>query len=149
MSLKDTINDKIKEAMKARDEAGLRALRAIKAAILLAETAEGHTGDLTSEEEMKLLMKQSKQRKESIEQFNANGRADLAKIEMDELAVIETFLPKALTPEALEAEIKTIIAESGATSAKDLGKVMGAANKKLAGLADGKAIAEIVKRLLA
>lgn len=150
MSLKDKINEAIKDAMRAKEEATLRALRAIKSAILLAETAADHPSGtpLSTDEEMKLLMKQAKQRKESMEQFNANGRADLAAKEAEELAIIERFLPQSLTPEELEAEIKLVIAESGATSAKEMGKVIGAANKKLAGRAEGKAIADMVKKLL-
>jgi uncharacterized protein YqeY len=136
-------------AMKAKDQVALRALRAIKSAILLLETSEGRPqGPLSADEEMKLLIKQSKQRKDSIEQFKAAGRQDLAVGEEEELAYIDRFLPKSLTPDELQAEIVRIIAEVGATSAKDMGKVMGAANKQLAGRADGKEISAVVKSLL-
>lgn len=149
MSLKDTIQAEMVNAMKAKDQAALRALRAIKSAILLAETAEGRPqGPLTTDEEMKLLVKQSKQRKDSIEQFKAAGRNDLATTEEEELVVIERFLPKALTSAELKEAIQAIIAEVGATSAKDMGKVIGAANKRLAGRAEGKDIAAMVKELL-
>ncbi len=149
MALKETINQDLTIAMKARDQVALRALRAIKAAILLAETAEGNTGGgLTPDDELKLLIKQAKQRRDSIEQFRQSGREDLVVHEEEELRVIEIYLPKALSADELEAEIKIIINETGATSAKDMGKVMGVASKTLAGKADGKLISEIVKRLL-
>ena len=150
MSLKEKIDTDIKSAMKAKDQASLRALRAIKSAILLAETEEGRQGKaLTEAEEMKLLIKQAKQRRDSHEQYAANNRLDLAKIEAEELAVIENYLPKQLSPEELETEVKAILEQTGATSMKDMGKVMGMANKKLAGKTDGKAIAAVVKKLLA
>lgn len=149
MGLKDTIQTEMVTAMKAKDQASLRALRAIKSAILLLETSEGRPqGPLTADEEMKLLVKQSKQRKDSIEQFKNAGRPELAKSEEEELEVIERFLPKSLSPDELKAEIEKIIAELGATSAKDMGKVIGAANKALAGRADGKEISILVKSLL-
>lgn len=150
MSLKDKVQAEMVTAMKAKDQAALRALRAIKSAILLAETAEGRVSGspLSEDEEMKLLVKQSKQRKDSIEQFRNAGRNDLAASEEEELVIIDRFLPQALTPEELKAEIEAIIAEVGATSAKDMGKVMGAANKRLAGRADGKEISVLVKQLL-
>jgi uncharacterized protein len=150
MSLKDTIQTEMVVAMKAKDQIALRALRAIKSAIMLLETSEGRGGEaLTADEEMKLLIKQSKQRKDSIEQFKAAGREDLAVTEEEELVIIERFLPKALTADELKAAIEKIIAEVGATSAKDMGKVMAAANKELAGRADGKEISILVKSLLA
>lgn len=150
MSLKATIDNEIKAAMKAKDQAALRALRAIKGAILLAETAEGHSPDqpLTQAEEMQLLIKQSKQRKDAIEQFELNGRPELAVGEKEELAIIERYLPKALTGDELAAAVKKIVAEVGATSAADMGKVMKAANAALAGQVDGKALSEIVKQVL-
>jgi len=149
MSLKDQIQDEMKAAMRAKDKVALQALRAIKSQILLAETAEGRAdGPLSDAEEMKLLAKQAKQRRDSAAQYRDNGRADLAEVEEAELAVIEKFLPKSLSPEELEAEVKAIIAEVGATSKKDMGKVMGAATKKLAGRADGKAISSLVRELL-
>ncbi len=135
--------------MKAKDQTSLRALRAIKAAILLAETSEGQNGaELTAEEELKLLTKQAKQRRDSYQQFTDNNREDLASIEAAELAVIEQYLPKQLSPEELEATVKEIIAKTGATSMKDMGKVMGMASKQLAGKADGKAISILVKQFL-
>ena len=148
MSLEKNINEQLKEAMKARDEVGLRGLRAIKAAILLAKTAEGAGEELSAEESLKLLQKLVKQRRDSLEIFQKQGRADLAQKEQEEIAVIERFLPRQLATEELEAAVADLIAEAGATSPADLGKVMGLASKKLAGKADGKAIAEVVRRLL-
>ena len=149
MSLKDKIASDLKTAMKAKDQAALRALRSIKSVILLAETAEGRDGDpLTQEEELKLLMKQAKQRRESYEQFKSSQREDLAQIEAEELQVIERYLPKQMNPEELARRVKAIVEETGATTMKDMGKVMGIASKQLAGQADGKAISQIVKQLL-
>lgn len=151
MTLKDRINEDIKAAMRAKDEAGLRALRAIKSAIMVVETAEGrdNTLPLREDEEMALLLRQAKQRRDSIEQFEKNGRHDLAQKEHEELAIISRFLPKALSPEELKAEVQAIIAETGASSIRDMGKVMGIASARLAGRAEGKAISELVKQLLA
>lgn len=149
MSLKSTIDQDIKEAMKAKDQVSLRALRAIKSQIMLAETAEGRKDEaLTEEEEMKLLAKQAKQRRDSWQQFKDNGRDDLASKEKEELEVIEKYLPKALSPEEIEAEVKKIIEQTGASSMKDMGRVMGMASKAMAGKADGKAISQIVKQIL-
>ncbi|TAH19516.1 MAG: GatB/YqeY domain-containing protein [Cytophagales bacterium] len=148
MSLKTQIDEAIKTAMKAKDQDGLRALRAIKSLILLAETAEGKSGDLSTDEEMKLLTKAAKQRKDSAEIYKQQNREDLLKKELDELAIIEQFLPKALSDDELKAKLQEIVARVGATSAKDMGKVMGVASKELAGLADGKKISETVKSLL-
>lgn len=150
MSLKDRINEEMKTAMKAKDQAALRALRAIKSAILLAETAEGRDAQapLTEEEEMKLLTKQAKQRRDSLEQFRNAGREELAAKEAEELAVIETFLPKQLSAEEMEEEIKGIAHETGAAGMKDMGKVMAVASKRFAGRADGKLISELVKKTL-
>jgi len=149
MSLEKTVNDQIKTAMLARDEAGLRALRAIKAAILLVKTSEGGSDILSEEEELRLLQRLVKQRRDSLEIFEKQGREDLAVKEREELAVIDRFLPKALSSEELEAEIKVVIQELGASSPSDMGRVMGAATKRLAGRADGKAVSEVVKALLA
>lgn len=150
MSLKTTIDEAIKDAMKAKEQDRLRALRAIKSMILLAETSEGRTGtDLSTDEEMKLLSKAAKQRRDSAEIYKQQNREDLLQKELDELTVIESFLPKALSEEELKAKLQEIIARVGATSAKDMGKVMGVANKELAGQADGKRISETVKALLA
>ena len=149
MSLKEKIQEEMKTAMRSKDKTALAALRAIKSAILLAETAEGRSpGPLTDDEGMKLLIKQAKQRRDSAAQYRDNGREDLAETEEAELAVVERFLPKQLSPEEIEAEVKAIIAETGASTMKDMGRVMGVASKKLAGRADGKAISGIVKQLL-
>lgn len=149
MSLKATLNEDMKAAMKAKDQVALRTIRAIKSAVMLAETEEGRQGELDEATELKILTKQAKQRKDSATQYRDNGRDDLADAEEAELAVIERYLPKALSPEELEAEVKAIIADTGAASMKDMGKVMGVATKQLAGRADGKAISALVKQLLA
>ncbi len=138
----------MKEAMKAKNEAALRTLRAIKAAIILAKTSEGASGEITEAEEVKLLQKLAKQRKDSLEIFIQQNRGDLAQKEQEELDIINTFLPAQLEGEALEKVVKEIIAEVGASGPGDMGKVMGAATKKLAGQADGKAISAMVKQLL-
>lgn len=149
MSLKEKINNDIKDAMRAKNQAALLALRAIKSAILLIETSEGRTSaELTQQEEIQLLSRQVKQRKDSIEQFRKNKRDDLADKEALEMAVIEKYLPKALSAEELDAELKGIIAELGITNAKEMGKVIKAASTRLAGKAEGKAISERVKALL-
>lgn len=148
MSLELTINAAIKTAMLAKAEAELRALRAIKAAVLVAKTAEGASGELTEADEQKLLQKLAKQRKDSIEIFRQQNRADLAVKEEEELAIIERYLPKQLTEEELRAEVSGIITAVGASGPADMGKVMGAATKQLAGKADGKAISALVKELL-
>ncbi|MFN0048601.1 MAG: GatB/YqeY domain-containing protein [Cytophagales bacterium] len=148
MSLKAQVDSEIKDAMRAKDQDALRALRGIKSMILLAETSEGHSGDLSQDQEMKLLMKASKQRKESAEMYVTNGRNDLAEVEQKELAIIEKFLPKQLSEAELTIKLKEIIAKTGATGAQDLGKVMGIATKELAGVADGKLISTTVKALL-
>ena len=148
MSLETTINENLKKAMLAKDEKGLRAIRAIKSAILLAKTAEGGAAGLTEEAEIKLLQKLVKQRKDSIEIFEQQNRPDLAVKEKEEVEVIEQYLPKQLD----EAELRTIIAEiikqAGVTNISGLGQVMGIASKQLAGKADGKTISSIVKELL-
>jgi uncharacterized protein YqeY len=135
--------------MLAKDEAGLRSLRAIKAAILLAKTAEGAGEVLSAEEETKLLQKLVKQRKDSLDIFIKQNRPDLAKKETEEIEVIEKFLPKPLSQEELMSAIAAIIASTGASSPADMGKVMGIASKQLSGKADGKTISEVVKSLLA
>ena len=138
----------MKDAMKAKDEKTLRGLRAIKAAIILAKTAEGAGGKLTEADEAKLLQKLIKQRKESLEIYQKQDRQDLAQKESEEIAVIEQFLPKQLSPDELKKIIAGIIQETGASSPADMGKVMGIANKQLAGKADGKTISTVVKELL-
>lgn len=147
MSLETQIMAQMKDAMKAKDEAGLRGLRAIKAAILLAKTSGG-SGELTSDDEVKLLQKLVKQRKDSLDIYRQQNRADLAQKEEEEIAIIEKFLPKQLGAEELKTIIAAIIVETGASTAADMGKVMGAANKQLAGQADGKTISAVVKELL-
>ena len=139
----------LKTAMLAKDEKSLRSLRAIKAAILLAKTSEGAGGELKEDDEVKLLQKLVKQRKDSLEIYQQQKRTDLAQKEQEEIEVIEKFLPKQLSAEELQLEIKKIIAETGATSAADMGKVMGVATKKLSGKADGKTISATVRELLA
>ncbi len=148
MSLELTINDNIKKAMLAKDEKGLRALRAIKAAILLAKTAEGAGDTLTEDAEIKLLQKLVKQRKDSIEIFEKQNREDLAVKEREEVEVIEQFLPKQLSSEEIKAVVAEIIKQTGVTSMAGLGQVMGVATKQLAGKADGKVISGIVKEML-
>jgi uncharacterized protein YqeY len=149
MSLETQINQDIKAAMIAKNTAALRGLRAIKAAILLAKTEKGHAEDLNQEAEIKVLQKLVKQRRESAEIYKTQNREDLYEIEVEEEKVIEAYLPKQMSKEEVESVIKAIIAETGASSIKEMGKVMGAANQKLAGQADGKTISEVVKSLLA
>ena len=149
MGLEQKIMGDLKTAMLAKDEKGLRSLRAIKAAILLAKTSEGAGGELKEEDEVKLLQKLVKQRKDSLEIFQQQNRTDLAQKEQEEIEVIEKFLPKQLSAEELKAIVAKIIADTGATSPADMGKVMGAATKQLAGKADGKTISSLVKELLA
>ena len=139
----------LKDAMKAKDEGALRGLRAIKAGIILAKTAEGAGGELKEADEVKLLQKLVKSRKDSLDIFQQQNREDLAKKELEEIAVIEKFLPKQLSEAELKEKLTAIIAETGASSPADMGKVMGAASKQLAGLAEGKAISTAVKELLA
>lgn len=149
MGLEQNIMADMKEAMKAKNEAALRSLRAVKAAIIIAKTAEGANGELKEEDEVKLLQKLVKQRKDSLEIFEKQNRPDLAEKEKEEIAVIEKFLPKQMSEEELREAIAAIIKETGASSAADMGKVMGAASKQFAGKADGKTISGIVKELLA
>ncbi len=139
----------LKTAMLAKDEAGLRSLRAVKAAILLAKTSEGASGELTEDAEIKLLQKLVKQRKDSLEIFEQQNRPELAKKEAEEIAIIEKFLPAQMSAEEIKGELEKIIAAVGASSPADMGKVMGAATKQLAGKADGKTISALVKELLA
>lgn len=149
MSLKTTIDNDIKKAMLARSKEELEALRSIKAMILLAETEKGGVAEISAETEGKLLMKAAKQRKESAEIFQKEGRQDLAQRENFQLNIINRYLPKQLSEEEITVELKNIIATLGAKGLQDIGKVMGTATKALAGKADGKVIAEIVKKLLA
>ena len=148
MGLEQKIMAELKTAMLAKDEAALRSLRAVKAAILLAKTSEGAGGELKEEDEIKLLQKLVKQRRDSLEIFQQQNRTDLAQKEQEEIAVIEKFLPRQMSPEEVRAEVQSIIASTGASSPADMGKVMGVATKQLAGRADGKTISGIVKELL-
>ncbi len=149
MSLKHQIDSDIKSAMLAKNKEELMALRSIKSLILLAETEKGVTAEISSEAENKLLMKAAKQRKESAEIFQKEGRDELAQKELLELEVISRYLPKQLSEEEITIEVKKIIEQVGAKGPQDMGKVMGTATKQLAGKADGKMISEIVKKLLA
>ena len=148
MGLKQRIDADIKAAMLAKDKEALLALRAIKSLILLEETKEGAHTEVTEEDEIKLLTKAAKQRREAADVYQKQNREDLAAKEVAELAIIEKYLPKQLTVEELEAEIRKVAAEIGANGPADMGKMMGAANKVLAGKADGKAISQAVKDVL-
>jgi len=149
MSLEEKVMTDLKAAMLAKDEKSLRSLRAIKAAIINAKTAEGAGGILKEEDEPKLLVKLVKQRRDSLEIFEKQNRPDLAQKEKEEIEIIEKFLPRQLSSEELKTVISGIIRDSGASSPADMGKVMGIANKQLSGKADGKTISGIVKELLA
>ena len=149
MELEKQIQADLVSAMKAKEAVRLASLRAIKAAILLAKTAEGASGEVTDQDIIKLIQKLVKQRKESAEQYNAAGRPELADNELAEAAAMEVYLPRQLSEAELEAELAKIIAEVGASKPSDMGKVMGVATKRLAGLADGRAISATVKKLLA
>ncbi len=148
MSLEQKVMTDLKTAMLAKDEKSVRSLRAIKAAIILAKTAEGAGGEIKEEDEIKLLQKLVKSRKDSLEIFQQQNRADLALKESEEIEVIEKFLPKQLSAGELKDIITKIIAETGASTAADMGKVMGAATKSLAGKADNKRISEMIKKIL-
>lgn len=148
MSLNEQITDQMKTAMKAKDQATLRGLRAIKAALMLLATQEGG-GKVTEEDEMNTLVKMAKQRKDSLAIYKEQGREDLAVIEEEELAIIEKFLPAQMSEDEVKAEIEAIMTQTGASSMKDMGKVMGMANGKMKGRAEGKMIADMVKKLLA
>jgi uncharacterized protein len=148
MSLEQKIMPELKTAMLAKDERTVRSLRAIKAAIINAKTAEGAGGELKEEDEIKLLQKLVKQRRDSLDIFTQQNRPDLATKEQEEIEVIEKFLPRQLSQDELKAEICKIIAQAGATSPAEMGKVIGLANKQLAGKADGKTISTVVKELL-
>ncbi len=147
MALTDTINNDIKTAMKAKDKDALRALRAIKSAILLANT-DGTGEELTEERGIKILQKLLKQRKESLDIYTKQGRDDLAATEQSEIEVIERYLPEPMSEDEVKKIIQGVISDTGAESMKDMGKVMGAASKKLAGQADGRVISTMVRELL-
>ncbi len=149
MSLFETINADIKSAMLAREKVRLEALRGIKREFLEAKTAPGANGELSDDAAMKILVKMAKQRRESAQIYTEQNRPDLAEGELAELAVIEAYLPKPFTEEELTAELTKIIAQVGASSPADMGKVMGVASKALAGRADGRAISAKVRELLA
>ena len=149
MALENLVMEQLKQAMRDKDEAALRTLRAIKAAILVEKTAAGAKDELTEADELKLLQKLAKQRKDSLEIFRTQQREDLAQKEEEEIRIIEKFLPQQLSTDELEVKIKEIITATGASSPADMGKVMGIASKQLAGQAEGKHISEAVKKLLA
>lgn len=148
MSLKQQIDADIKQAMLAKNQDKLRALRAVKSMILLEETKEGQTGDLKPEDETRILTKAVKQRKDSADIYRQQNRADLLAVEEAEIAVIEHYLPKQLSESELKEKLQAIMARIGASAASDMGKVMGVATKELAGQSDGKAISAMVKQLL-
>lgn len=149
MALEQQIQQDIMAAMKAHDNVRTNAVRAIKSAILLAKTAEGGKKELEDADIVKLIQKLLKQRKEAAEQYVAAGRQELADNELAEAKVLEEYVPKQLTPEEIEARVREIIAQTGAASPADMGKVMGVASKQLAGLADGRTLSTIVRQLLA
>jgi len=148
MALEQQIQEDIKAAMKAKDAVAMAAVRAVKNEILLFKTAEGGSKDVTDADVLKMVQKLIKQRKETAQVYTDNNRPELAENELAEAAVMERYLPKQLSPEELKEKIKEIVAEVGATSIKDMGKVMGVASKRLAGTADGRAISTAVKELL-
>ena len=148
MSLQIQVMDKMKEAMKAKDTIALQALRAVKSAFLLAKTETGVKADITEEQEIKIIQKQVKQRKDSAEIFIKQGRQDLAAPELAEIVILEQFLPEALSEEKVEEVVVAAIQKLGASGMKDMGKVMGVVSKELAGQADGKIISVLVKKLL-
>ena len=149
MSLQKQIMEELKKAMKSKDVVALQELRAVKSAFLLAKTETGAGDDLTEDQEMKIIQKQVKQRKDSAAIFIDQGRQDLADPELAEIAVLEKFLPEALSEEAIEKVVLETIAKTGAEGMKDMGKVMGMVSKQLAGQADGKTISGIVRKNLA
>ena len=148
MSLEEKVMSLMKEAMKSKDEVTLRSVRAIKAEIIKAKTEPGANGEISVDTELKLLQKLVKQRKDSLTIFEQQNRADLAAKEAEEIAIIEKFLPAQMSEEAVKAAVQAIITQVGAAGPQDLGKVMGAATKQLAGQADGKVISAIAKTLL-
>ena len=148
MSLEITINQDIKTAMLAKNESALRGLRAIKSALIIARTEKGASDILTEEVEIKVLQKLVKQRKESADIYKSQNREDLYLIEADEIEVIEKYLPKQMNQDDLNTYIKGLITQLNVTSVKEMGKIMGMANKELSGKADGKAISETIKSLL-
>ena len=148
MSLENKIMTSMKESMKSKDQTSLRALRAIKSAIIVHKTQKGSSDEITNEDELKILQKLVKQRKDSADIYQTQGRIDLAQPEIDEIKVIEQFLPEAISEDEIESEVKKIIDQTGAEGMKDMGKVMGIVTKKLMGKADGKTISTIVRNNL-
>lgn len=148
--LKEKLQSDLKEAMKAREEVRLRTIRSLRAAVMAREIElrTGGTGDIPESEALAVLQKQAKQRRDSIEQFEAAGREDLKAVEEAELAIIETYLPEQLSEDAVRKVVEQIVKETGATSMKDMGKVMGPSMAKMKGLADGKVVQEVVKSVL-
>ena len=148
MSLENKIMNAMKESMKLKDQTSLRSLRAIKSAIIVHKTQKGSSDEITNEDELKILQKLVKQRKDSADIYQTQGRIDLAQPELDEIKVIEKFLPEAMSKDEIEAEVKKVIDQTGAEGMKDMGKVMGIVTKKLMGKADGKTISTIVRNNL-
>ena len=148
MSLENKIMTSMKESMKSKDQTSLRALRAIKSAIILQKTQKGSSEEISNDDELKILQKLVKQRKDSADIYQDQDRMDLAQPELDEIKIIEQFLPEAMSEEAIENEVKKVIGETGAEGMKDMGKVMGIVTKKLMGKADGKTISTIVRNNL-
>ena len=145
MSLENKIMNAMKESMKLKDQTSLRSLRAIKSAIIVHKTQKGSSDEITNEDELKILQKLVKQRKDSADIYQTQGRMDLAQPELDEIKVIEQFLPEAMSEDEIESEVKKVIDQTGAEGMKDMGKVMGIVTKKLMGKADGKTISTIVR----
>ncbi len=148
MNVQEQLQEDMKTAMKAKDQASLRSIRAIKAALLIAATEKGADGKVSDEKVMQTLQKMVKQRRDSLTIFEEQDRAELAQTEREEIEVIERYLPKQLSEDELKAIVSSVIEKTGASSIKDMGKVMGAANKEIAGRADGKAVASMIKELL-
>ena len=148
MSLENKIMNAMKESMKLKDQTSLRSLRAIKSAIIVHKTQKGSSDEITNEDELKILQKLVKQRKDSADIYQTEGRIDLAQPELDEIKVIEQFLPEAISEDEIESEVKKVIDQTGAEGMKDMGKVMGIVTKKLMGKADGKTISTIVRNNL-
>lgn len=148
MSLENKIMNAMKESMKLKDQTSLRSLRAIKSAIIVHKTQKGSSDEITNEDELKILQKLVKQRKDSADIYQTQGRIDLAQPELDEIKVIEQFLPEAISEDEIESEVKKVIDQTGAEGMKDMGKVMGIITKKLMGKADGKTISTIVRNNL-
>ena len=148
MSLENKIMNAMKESMKLKDQTSLRSLRAIKSAIIVHKTQKGSSDEITNEDELKILQKLVKQRKDSADIYQTQGRIDLAQPELDEIKVIEQFLPEAISEDEIESEVKKVIEQTGAEGMKDMGKIMGIVTKKLMGRADGKTISNIVRNNL-